>query len=292
MNKVESISLDQKLLVGATSGLIGTGIVYPFDIIKTHLQTHNESSLSLIGNTRRASQTILLSGRGSLSNFYRGFGACIFGIAPEKAIKLAVNDYVRTKLQGANKGGDALTVGQEILAGSSAGITQLAVTVPYEGTKIKLQMQGQLHPALRKSAFELLTQMGPAGLYTGFTATLWRDLPFCMMFFPLYANLKELLRGGQPESEEPFHASLIAGMISGGVSGVTVTPADVLKTRIQQGMSDNKRFTRFALDSLYKEGLGALYAGWHTRLLIISPLYGFVSLAFELQKRWLSSRSQ
>lgn len=285
MKEVDTVRLDQKLMVGATAGLFGTGIVYPLDILKTHLQTHSEASLSLLSNTKQATRTILTSGKGNVSNFYRGFGACMFGIAPEKAIKLAVNDYTRAKLEKANKG-EGLSLGQEILAGSCAGVAQLVVTVPYEGMKIKLQMQGNVDPSLRRSAYDIVTQMGPRGLYTGFTATLWRDIPFCMLFFPLYANLKKLLNGSA--EKEAFHVSLVAGMISGGVAGVAVTPADVLKTRIQQGLSNGKGFSKFALETLYRDGMVALYAGWHTRLLIISPLYGFVSLAFELQKQWLS----
>lgn len=291
MKEVDIIPLDQKLLVGATAGLFGAGLVYPFDIIKTHLQTHPQSALSVIDNTRNASKAILSSGRGSIINFYRGFGACACGIAPEKSIKLVVNDYVRAKLDATNKPGDDLSLNQEILAGSCAGVAQLIVTVPYEATKIKLQMQGGVEPSSRQSAYDIVTEMGPRGMYTGFTATLWRDIPFCMLFFPLYANLKNTINS-KFQQKESFQSSLLAGMISGGVSGVLVTPADVLKTRIQQGFSGNKRFTRFAVESLYKEGVAALYAGWHTRLLIISPLYGFVSLAFELQKQWLRSKTK
>jgi hypothetical protein len=118
-----------------------------------------------------------------------------------------------------------------------------------------------------------------------------RDVPFCILFFPLYSNIKEHLCNlhspNKAITSEPFHVGLLSGMIAGSISGVIVTPADMLKTRIQQGLSSHKSFFAYGREVIQKEGTVALFNGWHTRVLVIAPLYGFVSLAFELQKRYL-----
>lgn len=273
----KALKLQHKLLVGASAGMIGTCLIYPLDMLKTKLQSSTTRiSVSQFSSVLR---TALATG-----GLYRGFSACLVGIAPEKAIKLAVNDTVRDYCtDGQNR---PIRVHEEILAGITAGFVQLFVTVPYEGIKIKLQMN--TGPAM--GALDVIRQMSsPLDLYRGFTSTLFRDVPFCFMYFPLYANAKALqMRYLHPNAaEEPFQVGLIAGILAGAVSAVIVTPADMLKTRIQQGINGDTPFLAYGRQVMAKEGVGALFKGWQARMMVIAPLYGIVSLAFEVQKRWL-----
>ncbi|KAJ1425203.1 mitochondrial carrier domain-containing protein [Ochromonadaceae sp. CCMP2298] len=284
------ISFGEKLLVGASAGVFGTTVVYPIDVIKTTMQSNNAlGKVSLITATRNTARSIhAISG---FAGFYRGFGACLVGVAPEKALKLAVNDMAREKLTAGQTG--PIQMHQEIAAGILTGFMQLGVTVPYEGVKIQLQMQGAMEPAMRRSGMQVLKDMGPTGMYRGLTATFFRDVPFCMLFFPLYSNVKGFVMKHtvkDPNGKEPFHVGLIAGLVAGGLGGVMVTPCDMLKTRTQQGINRNMGLFAYAGEVVRKEGFSALYRGWHTRLAIIAPLYGIVSVAFELQKQWLSPR--
>ncbi|RYZ16325.1 MAG: solute carrier family 25 protein, partial [Myxococcaceae bacterium] len=173
-----ALPLWHKLLVGASAGIVGTSLIYPLDILKTRLQSSpTRLSLTQCG--------ALLRGGG----FYRGFSACLVGIAPEKAIKLAANDALREHFQLSKGPGIALSVWEEVAAGSAAGFLQLFVTVPYEAVKIRLQMHTgpPLSPLVVLRATRNLRD-----LYGGFSATLLRDVPFCLLFFPLYAQLKAL----------------------------------------------------------------------------------------------------
>ena len=58
---------------------------------------------------------------------YRGSAVNILLITPEKAIKLAANDFFRHKLT--TKEGK-LPVHREMMAGGSAGLCQIVVTTP------------------------------------------------------------------------------------------------------------------------------------------------------------------
>lgn len=62
-------------------------------------------------------------------------------VTPEKAIKLAANDFFRYQL---SKDGQKLTLFKEMLAGCGAGTCQVIVTTPMEMLKIQLQDAGRI----------------------------------------------------------------------------------------------------------------------------------------------------
>lgn len=55
--------------------------------------------------------------------------------------------------------------------------------------------------------------------------SLYRDVPFSIVYFPLFANLNQL---GRPSSEEksPFYVSFLAGCVAGSAAAVAVNPCD------------------------------------------------------------------
>jgi len=81
--------------------------------------------------------------------------------------------------------------------------------------KIRLQMQALKPAAERQSTQELLKHLGLRGLYTGTPATLMRDVPFSMVLFPTYANVRVML------SDEDGHCGMGSNLLGEG-GGVTV----------------------------------------------------------------------
>lgn len=98
-----------------------------------------------------------------------------------------------------------------------------------EITKIRMQMQATLPVAERQSTIEVVKAMGIRGLYTGTLATLSRDVPFSLLFFPGYANFKKALANS--DGENSTLSLLAAGFFAGALAAGAVTPSDVVKTR-------------------------------------------------------------
>ena len=72
---------------------------------------------------------------------YRGLLPQLLGVAPEKAIKLTVNDILRRGFatKDPETGKQSIPLSLEFLSGGCAGACQVLVTNPLEITKIRLQ---------------------------------------------------------------------------------------------------------------------------------------------------------
>ncbi|WVW82453.1 hypothetical protein I302_104463 [Kwoniella bestiolae CBS 10118] len=169
-------------VLGGIAGGIGAYVVYPIDLVKTRLQNQRST---VVGEVlyRNAADCVrkVYANEGGVRAFYRGVLPQLVGVAPEKAIKLTVNDFVRKKATDPETG--RIPLYMEIFAGGMAGGCQVAVTNPLEITKIRLQMAGEITRAegggaVPRGALHIVKQLGLVGLYKGAIACFWRDIPF------------------------------------------------------------------------------------------------------------------
>ncbi len=71
-------------------------------------------------------------------------------------------------------------------------------------------------------------------------------------------------------------------MVSGSVAAVLVTPADVIKTRLQGEKRHYYKDITTCIALTAKEGKMAFFQGATGRLMLIGPLFGIVLLTYEL----------
>ncbi|XP_017576526.1 mitochondrial glutamate carrier 1 [Pygocentrus nattereri] len=312
----KKVSLPAKLINGGVAGLVGVTCVFPIDLAKTRLQ-NQQGARVYSGMLDCLTKTVRTEG---YFGMYRGAAVNLTLVTPEKAIKLAANDIFRQKLSKDGK----LPLWGEILAGCGAGTCQVVVTTPMEMLKIQLQDAGRLaaqrsvsasapaaspapslvasrtaqagHAAARRASatsitLELLRTRGLRGLYRGTGATLLRDVPFSMIYFPLFAKLNAVGRRedlhGNPQDRAPFMQSFMAGCAAGSVAAVAVTPLDVIKTRLQtlqkgQGEDSYRGIIDCTRRILNREGPLAFLKGATCRALVIAPLFGIAQGVYFL----------
>lgn len=278
--------------LGSIAGCIGATAVYPIDLVKTRMQAQRHKAA--YANSFDCFKKVIKNE--GLRGLYSGLAAQLVGVAPEKAIKLTVNDLVRGI--GTDEYGQ-ITMGWEISAGMSAGACQVIFTNPLEIVKIRLQMQGgntkQLKPGeiphKHLSAAQIVKQLGIKGLYKGATACLLRDVPFSAIYFPTYANLKRILFNFDPNDTDKAHRLstwqlLVSGALAGAPSAFFTTPADVIKTRLQvehrAGETKYRGIWHAFRVILKEEGVGALFKGSLARVFRSSPQFGFTLASYEL----------
>lgn len=179
-----------------------------------------------------------------------------------------------------------------MVAGGSAGASQVIFTNPLEIVKIRLQVQGEQAKALgaeavpRRSAIYIVKQLGIVGLYKGVSACLLRDVPFSAIYFPAYAHLKKDLFKEGPDHKLKISELLMAGAIAGMPAAYFTTPADVIKTRLQvearKGQTTYTGITDAARKIFAEEGFKAFFKGGPARIFRSSPQFGVTLTVYEL----------
>lgn len=276
--------------LGSVAGCIGATIVYPIDLVKTRLQA--QRSASQYKNSIDCFMKIF--SKEGIRGLYSGLGPQLMGVAPEKAIKLTVNDFMRKSLS--DKSGK-LSLIQEIAAGASAGACQVIFTNPLEIVKIRLQVRSEYVTEnlarAQDTALGIVKSFGITGLYRGICACLMRDVPFSAIYFPTYAHIKRDIFNFDPQDDTKRSRLktwelLLAGGLAGMPSAFLTTPFDVIKTRLQidprKGETHYKGIIHAAKTILKEESFRSFFKGGAARVLRSSPQFGFTLAAYELFK--------
>mmetsp|Transcript_11156 Transcript_11156/g.23517 ORF Transcript_11156/g.23517 Transcript_11156/m.23517 type:complete len:327 (+) Transcript_11156:559-1539(+) len=272
--------------IGAVSGCVGALSAYPLDMVKSQLQTDYGREKYGTSGVKAAVDIFRTAG---IIGFYRGALVNVMGIAPEKTIKLGVNDFMRgciTSQVG------CLPLGGEVVAGGLAGLCQVVATNPLEVIKVRIQTSND-EKTKPLSIVEVFNDVGGfGGLYKGADACAMRDVVFSAFLFPAFAHAKvavpiylaAVLGGVEPSH---FLSNLLAGSVAAAPAAFIATPADVVKTRLQQArgagniVEDMNTFD-MAKSIVDAEGLQVLFSGWFERVIRSIPQFGVTLSLFDI----------
>jgi hypothetical protein len=130
--------------------------------------------------------------------------------------------------------------------------------------KIQCQISGD-------RAISVVQSLGLKGLYRYTTATLMRDVPFSLIFFPSVALFREVL---DPIMQNKLAVTFSSGILAGAIAAFAVTPMDVVKTRLQAAKSPGDPSYTGIVDCYTKllksGGPRQLFRGATARVLIVS----------------------
>ena len=109
--------------LGSVAGAVGAFTVYPIDLVKTRMQNQRKARVGqvLYRNSIDCAKNVWRNE--GIRGFYSGIVPQLIGVAPEKAIKLTVNDLVRSHFTDKSTG--KIWWGWEIVAGGTAGGCQV-----------------------------------------------------------------------------------------------------------------------------------------------------------------------
>ncbi|CAN8075499.1 unnamed protein product [Agarophyton chilense] len=258
------------------------------DTVKTVVQAASKSSLK-VGTFNALSSTLRTGG---LPALYKGLGISLGGQVPAGAIKFAAFETLTQFFANSSASGTNGPV-VDFSCGALAFIVCSVVLVPAE--LMKQRLQAGLYPGFVSGIRTILKKEGAKALYTGYGATLLRDVPYTMLEFGLYSQFKKIFRAAVNRPKLTPQEEIALGGIAGGCTGFLTTPLDLAKTRLMtQVSSGSQRQYKGVVDVLLKvlkaEGPSGLFKGSTARVVWLIPFTAVFFGVHEATKRALLNR--
>ena len=152
---------------------------------------------------------------------------------------------------------------------------------PLELIRTQMQSSKKLaNQGITKGMQSVARNDGMLSLWRGYSATMWRDVPFSIVYWYGFEHIKATIEDPTNNmsnlNDQVFLTSFVAGACSGSFAAFCTTPFDVIKTRRQVLQGKEARTGRLLLDIVRSEGVGALFSGVAPRVIKVAPACGIL----------------
>lgn len=296
-------------MAGAVASAAAVAALHPMDTLKTVIQkaastsstpATSASGISTAITTASPPQSLnsvsaLLSTlrSGGVPALYRGLTPNLIGQVPAGAVKFAAYESL-TQMARSFSPRFGQSAACEYVCAALAFTVCSVVLVP--GELLKQRLQAGVYPSMSSAITNMIRREGVRTMYTGYRATLARDIPYTMLEFGLYAQFKRVLRAMLAKDSLTSGQELAVGGLAGGCTGFLTTPLDLAKTKLMtQGTGAAKQYSGI-IDVLVKvgktEGVQGLFKGSTARVVWLIPFTAVYFGVHEATKRSLRSRKQ
>ncbi|XP_061585157.1 mitochondrial glycine transporter B-like isoform X2 [Cololabis saira] len=216
-------------LCGSLSGTCSTLLFQPLDLVKTRLQTLQNSAQP--GTPKPGMFTVLVNVVRTENFFglWKGVSPSFVRCIPGVGIYFSTFYSLKQRffVDRAPNAGEAVLLGAG--ARTVAGVSMLPFTV------IKTRFEsGRFDYVSVAGALRSVYQTeGVRALFSGLTATLLRDAPFSGIYVMFYSQAKRGLPHEVTAAAYAPLANFSCGVMAGVMASLATQPADVVKTHIQ-----------------------------------------------------------
>eukprot|EP01135_Chromosphaera_perkinsii_P010056 Nk52_evm1s2001 gene=Nk52_evmTU1s2001 len=226
------------------SGAIGLStsfaIMHPLDTLKTKIQSATTTTASSSSPLRRLVSTASGSGtvfRDFITLFSKGFGSSVIGAAPQGGMRLGTYEFTKRSIHG-----HVPLAATSALAAVAGDIASSLVKIPRE--VVTQRLQTDMYTSTSHAVRNIFREEGIRGFYTGSVSTAIRDMPFMVILFVTYDQLKAYSVEGARftaagHSLESIYQiklkggeAMAYGGLAGALAGWLTAPFDMIKTRI------------------------------------------------------------
>ena len=257
----------ERLVAGAGARGVAQTVLHPIDVARTRLQAK--------GVTMTFTPKTFV--KGVVPQFVLAF--------PAGALQFASYEFCKAKVAAVGVTGGLAVV----ICGASGALAASVIRVPQE--VLKQRVQADIYPNAAVGLKTILREKGVAGLYTGYFATISRDVPWNALSFMFFSQFKTLFKdvtGKAPSNEQ----NLALGASAGMVAAVIMTPIDVVKTRLMTGGATGG-IAGVMKQIVTEEGAATLMKGVLPRVAFLAPLAAMTLSLYEaFGKELVSKRLQ
>jgi solute carrier family 25 protein 14/30 len=176
-----------KFTAGSMSGLVGSVVGNPTDLLKVRMQAWEGHPQSLSWHTRTVYHNFGLTG------FYKGLQANVFRAMILTAAQLGTYDHIKHTILRLNLLADGPSC--HFASSICAGVVMATATSPVDIIKTRLMNQpvdAKLYTGFVDCLAKIRRNEGLAGFYKGFTAQWMRMGPFTIIQLMVWERLRKL----------------------------------------------------------------------------------------------------
>ena len=180
-----------------------------------------------------------------------------------------------------------------VAGGASRALAGLVVS-PLELIRTQQQASTTLAKKGMLNGMKNIVQKdGVLSLWRGYSATMWRDVPFSIAYWYGFEALKRTIENPSnniPIRDNLFLTSFASGAGSGMLAAFLTTPFDVIKTRRQvvTAGTTEARTGRLLLDIVQSEGVTKLFSGVVPRVVKVAPACGMLIGTYSMVQEWVA----
>eukprot|EP01132_Coremiostelium_polycephalum_P000810 gene810-1011_t len=264
---------------GAIAGMAEESAGYPLDLVKTRIQVNQNANIGFLKVAKEVFQ------KEGVVGMFKGLSAPLLGSAAIAMVQFST--FEKTYVNLSEKYPNIPDTYRLIGAGSLAGLAQSVIVCPVDLIKNRMQVSGHGHGGSTIQTMKSIYKENRLrGFYTGFGATLLRDVPGMAVFFTTYESLKKKL--GVDSSEGHGGGSFVSILVAGGVAGMAYHGSthcfDMAKTLIQTQSSPPKYKGTF--DCLRQIGIKGMFRGFTPSVIRSFPSNAAGLLVYELVQKF------
>ncbi|KAK5175144.1 uncharacterized protein LTR77_000281 [Saxophila tyrrhenica] len=226
------------MLAGGLGGTMGDMLMHSLDTVKTRQQgdPHLPPKYATMGN----SYWTILRQEGVARGLYGGVTPAFLGSFAGTFIFFGAYEWSKRFMLDHGAPGTMAYLS----AGFFADLVISPLYVPTEVLKTRLQLQGRYNNPYFSSGYNYRSTMhalrtiyrteGLGEFFSGYKATIYRDLPFSAVQFAIYEQEQRIAKKWAGQGQDiGLPLEIFTGFSAGGIAGALTCPMDVVKTRIQ-----------------------------------------------------------
>ncbi|XP_034059721.1 mitoferrin-2 [Gymnodraco acuticeps] len=220
----QGASTSTHMWAGAVAGIMEHCLMFPFDCVKTRMQSLQPAPAARYRNVMDALCRIIATE--GVWRPMRGLNATAVGAGPAHALYFASYEKLKKTLSDAIHPG-ANSHLANATAGCVATLLHDAIMNPAEVVKQRMQMYNSPYGGVMDCVRAVWYKEGSGAFYRSYTTQLTMNVPFQALHFMTYEYLQELLN---PHRQYNPLSHMISGALAGAIAAAATTPLDVCKT--------------------------------------------------------------
>lgn len=257
-----ALTFPEQMLAGAIARGVAQTILHPIDVVRTRMQAR--------GIARSWAPKV----------FVKGVAPQIVLALPAGAVQFAAFEAAKTRLKEWLPS-DSMREVRTLIAGAFGATVAASCRVPQE--VLKQRVQADVYANAAVALRETIRADGLRGLYSGWAATLSRDVPWNALSFMFHGLGKQAFRAVQHRAPRNDENLAIAG-VAGAMAALVTMPIDVVKTRLMTQAAGTARYSGIfnTLTTIIREeGAMTLMKGVVPRICFLAPLAGVTFSVYE-----------